>query len=206
MTSSSQAPPFGPFKDKSRADSALLLSMGDVQEARETSRAPQQGSGRGQCGSHPEHMWCDQGGRELLPPGQWHLSTTAGQAQSERSLGGTAAEQLPHGPVLDGELVVWDTEAGRLPFEALQRWAATRARGARALAARWPAYFVAFDLLQQDGQELLRRPRDAPASPTSTVNSSPTTRPSPTRWSAPTSPPSAGLRPASRPGLRRCAR
>lgn len=103
-------------------------------------------------------MWCDQGRRELLPPGQWHLSTTAGQAQSERSLGGTAAEQLPHGPVLDGELVVWDTEAGRLSFEALQRRAATRARGARVLAARWPAYFVAFDLLQQDGQELLRRP------------------------------------------------
>ncbi|MCX5014951.1 ATP-dependent DNA ligase [Streptomyces sp. NBC_00555] len=65
---------------------------------------------------------------------------------------------MPHGPVLDGELVVWDTEAGRLSFEALQRRAATRARGARALAARWPAYFVAFDLLQQDGQELLRRP------------------------------------------------
>ncbi|MFJ3206064.1 hypothetical protein [Streptomyces sp. NPDC086989] len=50
-----------------------------------------------------------------------------------------AAEQLPHGLVLDGELVVWDTEEGRLSFEALQRRAATRARGARALAARWPA-------------------------------------------------------------------
>ncbi|WP_234319438.1 hypothetical protein [Streptomyces sp. NRRL S-237] len=69
-----------------------------------------------------------------------------------------AEAQLPHGLVLDGELVVWDTEAGRLSFEALQRRAATRARGARALAARWPAYFVAFDLLQQGGRELLARP------------------------------------------------
>ncbi|MFE9636787.1 ATP-dependent DNA ligase [Streptomyces sp. NPDC006463] len=69
-----------------------------------------------------------------------------------------AEAQLPHGLVLDGELVVWDTEAGRLSFEALQRRAASRARGARTLAARWPAYFVAFDLLQQDGQELLARP------------------------------------------------
>ncbi|THA29023.1 ATP-dependent DNA ligase [Streptomyces sp. A1547] len=69
-----------------------------------------------------------------------------------------AEAQLPHGLVLDGELVVWDTEAGRLSFEALQRRAATRARGARTPAARWPAYFVAFDLLQQDGQELLARP------------------------------------------------
>ncbi|MFG2987349.1 hypothetical protein ACGFYQ_40005 [Streptomyces sp. NPDC048258] len=32
-----------------------------------------------------------------------------------------AAEQLPHGLVLDGELLVWDAEAGRLSFEALQR-------------------------------------------------------------------------------------
>ncbi|MER5730815.1 hypothetical protein ABT084_21235 [Streptomyces sp. NPDC002138] len=49
-------------------------------------------------------------------------------------------------------------------------------------------------------------PRDAPASPTSAVNSSPTTRPSPTRWSAATSPPCVGLRLGRRPSLRRCAR
>ncbi|MFJ6486471.1 hypothetical protein ACIQK6_41125 [Streptomyces sp. NPDC091682] len=66
--------------------------------------------------------------------------------------------QLPHSLVLDGELVVWDTEAGRLSFEALQRRAAIRARGAAGFVARWPACFVAFDLLQQDGQELLTRP------------------------------------------------
>ncbi|WP_405428437.1 hypothetical protein [Streptomyces erythrochromogenes] len=69
-----------------------------------------------------------------------------------------AETQLPHGLVLDGELVVWDSETGRLSFEALQHRATARARGARTLAARWPAYFVAFDLLQQDGQELLARP------------------------------------------------
>ncbi|MGW6613740.1 hypothetical protein ACWGA0_09835 [Streptomyces erythrochromogenes] len=63
-----------------------------------------------------------------------------------------AESQLPHDLVLDGELVVWDTGAGRLSFEALERrtatrarGAATRARGAAGLAARWPAYFVAFD-------------------------------------------------------------
>ncbi|MFF2792642.1 hypothetical protein ACFVT6_38880 [Streptomyces sp. NPDC058049] len=56
--------------------------------------------------------------------------------------------QLPHGLVLDGELVVRDTEAGRLSFEALQRRAATRARGAAGLVARWPAYLVALDILQ----------------------------------------------------------
>ncbi|MFE5721044.1 DNA ligase-like domain-containing protein [Streptomyces erythrochromogenes] len=56
-----------------------------------------------------------------------------------------AESQLPHDLVLDGELVVWDTEAGRLSCEALQRRTATCARGAAGLAARWSAYFVAFD-------------------------------------------------------------
>lgn len=69
-----------------------------------------------------------------------------------------AADQLPHGLVLDGELLVWDAEAGRLSFEALQRRAAASARGAAGLTARWPAYFVAFDVLQQGGQELLHPP------------------------------------------------
>ncbi|WP_260613714.1 ATP-dependent DNA ligase [Streptomyces sp. WAC07061] len=45
-----------------------------------------------------------------------------------------------------------------MSFEALQRRAAARARGAAALAARWPAFFVAFDVLQRDGEELLDRP------------------------------------------------
>lgn len=48
--------------------------------------------------------------------------------------------------------LVWDAEAGRLSFEALQRRAAAR------LAAPLPAYFVVFDLLQQDGEELPQRP------------------------------------------------
>ncbi|MFD3875126.1 hypothetical protein [Streptomyces sp. NPDC058623] len=60
-----------------------------------------------------------------------------------------AAEQLPDGLLLDGALLVWDPEAGRLSFEALQRRAA--ARGRTAPAARWPAYYVAFDVRQADG-------------------------------------------------------
>ncbi|MGW7316159.1 ATP-dependent DNA ligase [Streptomyces sp. NPDC054865] len=66
-----------------------------------------------------------------------------------------AAEQLPDGLVLDGELLVWDPQVGRLSFEALQRRAAARGRTAPTLASRWPAYFVAFDVLQSDGVELI---------------------------------------------------
>ncbi|MFB7268459.1 ATP-dependent DNA ligase, partial [Streptomyces nojiriensis] len=49
-----------------------------------------------------------------------------------------AESQLPAGLVLDGELVVRDTGAERLSFEALQRRAATSARGAAGLAAPTP--------------------------------------------------------------------
>ncbi|MET7533895.1 ATP-dependent DNA ligase [Streptomyces goshikiensis] len=69
-----------------------------------------------------------------------------------------AVEQLPAGLVLDGELLVWDPEAGALSFEGLQRRAAARSRSAATLAARLPAYYVAFDVLQADGQELLHLP------------------------------------------------
>ncbi|MEV7442866.1 ATP-dependent DNA ligase [Streptomyces sp. NPDC091204] len=94
------------------------------------------------------------------PGGTVLVQTRRGALVQDRwpDLVAAAEAQLPHGLVLDGELVVWDAEAGRLSFEALQRRAATRARGAAGLVARWPAYFVAFDVLQQDGQELLRRP------------------------------------------------
>ncbi|THA76187.1 ATP-dependent DNA ligase [Streptomyces sp. A0592] len=70
-----------------------------------------------------------------------------------------AAGQLPHALVLDGELVVWDAKARRLSFEGLQRRTAARGRTARrGLAQTLPALFVAFDILQQDGVELLHHP------------------------------------------------
>ncbi|MER6523291.1 hypothetical protein ABT246_41720 [Streptomyces sp. NPDC001553] len=66
---------------------------------------------------------------------------------------------MPGGLVLDAELLVWDPEAGALSLEALQRSAST-------LAARWPAYFVAFDILQaDDGTELLALPYRCERSP-----------------------------------------
>ncbi|MGW6706858.1 ATP-dependent DNA ligase [Streptomyces sp. NPDC054956] len=65
-----------------------------------------------------------------------------------------AADQLPDGLVLDGELIVWDTAAGHLSFEALQRRAAARGRSAAALAVKTPAFFIAFDALQIDGTVL----------------------------------------------------
>lgn len=62
-----------------------------------------------------------------------------------------AAEDLPDGLVLDGELVVW--VEGQMSFEALQRRAVSGGRTAARLAQEMPAHFIAFDILQLDGQE-----------------------------------------------------
>ncbi|WP_392892899.1 hypothetical protein [Streptomyces sp. LN699] len=49
------------------------------------------------------------------------------------------AEQLPDGLVLNGELVVWNTAAGRLSFEALQRRSAADAWRSCSRPARCPS-------------------------------------------------------------------
>jgi ATP-dependent DNA ligase len=56
-----------------------------------------------------------------------------------------ALAQLPPDTGLDGELVVW--ESGRLAFERLQQRLARRGAGAAEAAGRWPAHYVAFDLV-----------------------------------------------------------
>lgn len=59
--------------------------------------------------------------------------------------------------VLDGELVVWDTAAGRLDFTSLQA-RMTAGRRIRSIAAQQPAQFVAFDVLAADGEDLRDQP------------------------------------------------
>ncbi|MFD3570466.1 hypothetical protein [Streptomyces sp. NPDC058667] len=67
-----------------------------------------------------------------------------------------AAAQLPDGLVLDGELVVW--AEGQMSFEVLQRRVVFGGRTAARLPKEMPAHFIAFDLLQLAGQELLHVP------------------------------------------------
>ena len=62
----------------------------------------------------------------------------------------TAAEQLPVGVVLDGELVIWGDD--QLDFAELQRRLASSAAALRRAFAQ-PASFVAFDLLSVDGRD-----------------------------------------------------
>ncbi|MFD8609615.1 ATP-dependent DNA ligase [Streptomyces sp. NPDC059631] len=62
-----------------------------------------------------------------------------------------ALTQLPADTAMDGELVVW--ESGRLAFERLQQRLARR-RTADEAARQWPAHYVVFDLVHQDGTDL----------------------------------------------------
>jgi ATP-dependent DNA ligase len=96
-----------------------------------------------------------------------HISAAGCRIQSRRGhditesfadIASAAAEQFPHGVVVDGELVVWGD--GALDFTELQR----RLTSGRRLA-RKPASFVAFDVLEISGADIrawpLTRRREA---------------------------------------------
>jgi DNA ligase 1 len=63
-----------------------------------------------------------------------------------------AAARLPDGCVLDGEILAWD-ERGVLPFALLQTRIARGVVSARDLE-RAPVSFLAYDLLEKDGQDI----------------------------------------------------
>jgi DNA ligase-1 len=65
---------------------------------------------------------------------------------------------LPEGTVLDGEVLVWPPASPRpAPFHPLQRRLGRRAPGPQ-LLADCPAVFVAYDLLEQAGDDWRQRP------------------------------------------------
>ena len=69
-----------------------------------------------------------------------------------------AAAALPEGTVLDGEILVWPPAADQpAPFAQLQRRLGRKAPG-RTLLADCPAVFVAYDLLEQGGDDWRQRP------------------------------------------------
>ncbi|WP_216903292.1 ATP-dependent DNA ligase [Synechococcus sp. CCY 9618] len=65
----------------------------------------------------------------------------------------TLADGLPDGTVLDGEVIVWPQDAPvPSPFAALQRRLGRKAPGA-AILRECPAAFVAYDLLESEGED-----------------------------------------------------
>ncbi len=69
-----------------------------------------------------------------------------------------AAQALPEGSVLDGEVLVWPAGAERpAPFAQLQRRLGRKSAG-KALRAECPAAFVAYDLLEHNGADIREHP------------------------------------------------
>ena len=65
---------------------------------------------------------------------------------------------FPPRAVIDGEIIVADTDRNTLDFEALQQRIHPAASRVKLLAAQTPASFVAFDLLAVGDEDLTRRP------------------------------------------------
>lgn len=69
-----------------------------------------------------------------------------------------ASEALPAGTVLDGEILVWPGDAPQpAPFAQLQRRLGRKSPGRQLLAA-CPAAFVAYDLLEREGEDWRPQP------------------------------------------------
>lgn len=66
------------------------------------------------------------------------------------------AEALPNGTVLDGEILAWNDE-GVMHFSAMQRRIGRKTIGKK-LLAEVPIKFVAFDLLEENGEDLRKLP------------------------------------------------
>jgi ATP-dependent DNA ligase len=65
---------------------------------------------------------------------------------------------FPRRAVIDGEIVIADTERNRLDFEALQQRIHPAASRVKLLSEQTPASFVAFDLLAVDDTDLTQTP------------------------------------------------
>jgi DNA ligase-1 len=71
-----------------------------------------------------------------------------------------AAQALPEGTVLDGEILAWRAgEAAPAPFTLLQQ-RITRKTLSRKLLAEAPVVFIAYDLLELAGQDLRQQPQE----------------------------------------------
>lgn len=66
-----------------------------------------------------------------------------------------AAESLPDGTVVDGEIMPW--KGGPLPFAQLQRRIGRLTLGPK-IMSEVPVVLIAYDLLEQDGEDLRARP------------------------------------------------
>jgi bifunctional non-homologous end joining protein LigD len=99
----------------------------------------------------------------FVEAGHLRLQSANGLDATERfpELAGLAAAMDPHEAVIDGEIVTFDAD-GLPNFGLLQpRMQARNPRAAREGAAAQPAFYVLFDLLELDGEDMTDRSYEA---------------------------------------------
>ncbi|MEJ8653608.1 ATP-dependent DNA ligase [Streptomyces sp. MS1.AVA.3] len=92
------------------------------------------------------------------PEGRVEMRSRRGTAltMAFSDIAAAAQRDLPHGVLLDGELVIW--HEGRLAFDRLQRRMNRTAASVAAEIRETPAHFVAFDVLHLAGENLMPQP------------------------------------------------
>ncbi|SDY90191.1 ATP-dependent DNA ligase [Citreimonas salinaria] len=106
-----------------------------------------------------EWKWDGIRGQVLIRGGDHHVWSRGEELMTDRFPEFARAKDfLPTGTVIDGEIVAWDEDADQpLPFNALQQRIG-RKTVPKKLLREAPVILLAYDLLEQDGQDL----RDIP--------------------------------------------
>jgi DNA ligase 1 len=106
-----------------------------------------------------EWKWDGIRGQIVLRPGAFAIWSRGEELVTDRFPDlAPLADFLPQGTVIDGEILAWDTAANRpLPFAALQRRIG-RKSVPKSLLTEAPARMLAYDLLEDGGQDLREEP------------------------------------------------
>jgi DNA ligase 1 len=106
-----------------------------------------------------EWKWDGIRGQIVLRGGDWHLWSRGEEVMTDRFPElARAADFLPPGTVIDGEVLAWDVAADApLPFARLQPRIG-RKTVPKKLLADAPARMLAYDLLEWQGQDIRARP------------------------------------------------
>ncbi|MGI4985719.1 MAG: cisplatin damage response ATP-dependent DNA ligase [Janthinobacterium lividum] len=103
------------------------------------------------------------------------------------------AASLPDGIVLDGEILAWESGAlAPLPFARLQTRIARKTLSRKILADS-PARFMAYDLLEERGEDLRRQPQSVRRERLEALLASAPSTPAPATPASPAAPPAAAL-------------
>jgi DNA ligase-1 len=106
-----------------------------------------------------EHKWDGIRGQLIVRGGRHYLWSRGEELVTDKYPELTALrEALPHGTVLDGEILAWK-DGAPLPFAELQKRIGRKSVGKK-LLADVPVVFMAYDVMEQGGTDIRQRPLD----------------------------------------------